>query len=323
MKGYFSRIAKQSGLRYSRGAMDERRSPISESASKTLAPIDVDETVMVEPAPSKRRVTTQRDEPSANVMSEPQARRASPKNITKIDQPITQERPVEALIDAEKKQHLNPKEPVKAAPHKPKKRAIGNVQKASRQEKSLAEPVIEQTTFEETRGELQSDSAEPASRKNEPLEDSSIEKSVPAAEKKNYFAKTAEIIERGDVPAEEIQQIIFREVQQWVADSPDETEVSEIVVEETAPQITKQIVRSSLEQTKFVTEQPAQQDLAKEQIETKNSVAEETFELSIGTINVVVEDEKPKQPEPPSRANTQNTATTDRREFSRLSRHYL
>jgi hypothetical protein len=54
-------------------------------------------------------------------------------------------------------------------------------------------------------------------------------------------------------------------------------------------------------------------------------VAEQTFDLSIGTISVVIEEaEKSPRPEPaPPAAGSQHGTQETKREYSRLSRHYL
>jgi hypothetical protein len=316
MKGYFSRIAKQSGLRFSRGTAKERQSTNAEPTSKHLSPIEVDQTILVAPSESGQPAKSKRLTPRSKITEEPQA----PKRTGKADQPNVAPNPAALSENTEKKPEINETKFVTTSPPATVSSTHEQTASALPTEKAFVEPaVIEQTIVKakESSFEPAPEITEPASVEVKVLKDSSQENIAHDTPEKDYFAKTAEIIERGDVEPEEIRQILFREIQQWAADSPTEAEISETVVEKTEPQVTKQIVRPSFEQTEPISEQ-----VAEERAET-NSLAEQTFELSIGTINVVIEDEKPKQPEPTPRANAQNTAQPAKREYSRLSRHYL
>ena len=316
MKGYFSRIAKQSGLRFSRGTANERPS-IAEPASKNLSPIDVDGTIMVAPSQPNQPTKSERQTSRPKVIGETPTKARDAKRIVEADQPNVAPKHAVPHEHTEKKPEIVETKLITNAP--PENVSLPHEQPATAlpRQKDVVEAVaVEQTPTKETRS-----GSEPPEVKKRVLvdgktqENSSEEKIAIEIGKKEYFAKTAEIIERGDAPAAEIHQILLREVQQWAADPP-EPEISELVVEKAEPQITKQIVSPHLEQTQLIEEQNVS-----EHKETSD-LAEQTFELSIGTINVVIEDEKPKQPEEP-RANIRNATQQPAREFSRLSRHYL
>ena len=128
---------------------------------------------------------------------------------------------------------------------------------------------------------------------------------------------------------EPARAVLFRQIQQWVAagyqappadsEKPDgradtsaETaEHSVIVFERTAP--TPDRTRRSGVRGDAIAEPPA-------------PVAEQRFELSIGTISVIVEGEDARRP--PARAvavppDGQTRQRSSPRQYSRLSRHYL
>lgn len=320
MTGYFSRIAKQSGLRFSRGAAKEPRSTIAEPAGKDVLPIAVDETIMIAPSEPGQPAKAKRDKPRSKITAGPQTKVLPAKKVDEADQPDVAADFAEPEQNVETKPELVETKLVPNLP--PETESSTHVRTASSlpPEEAVVEPAARKQAMPKDKERSPDPAPEVAERvlvEARKTEDSGEEKITHDVANKDYFIKTAEIIERGDAPAAEIHQILLREVQQWAADSPTESEISEGVVEQTGPQITKRIVSPHLEQTQLIGEPNVG-----ERRETSD-LAEQTFELSIGTINVVIEDEKTKQPEPAPRANIQNNTQQPRREFSRLSRHYL
>jgi hypothetical protein len=316
MKGYLSRIAKQSGLRFPTGTVKERRSSIAEPANKHLSPIEFDETILIDPSHPDQSAKRKRQTPRSKITNEPQTKAQAPKRNGKVDQLNVVPNPVALSDNTEKKLEINETKFITTAP--PANVSSTHVQTTSSTDDAkdfAGTSVLERMTGKEV--ESPTEVTERGFVEAKELNKSSEKNIAHDVTKNDYFIKTAEFIERGDVEPAEIRQILFREIQQWAADSPVEAEASETAVEKTEAQITKQIVRPHFEQTESIREQ-----VVNERAET-NGLAEQTFELSIGTINVVIEDEKPKQPEPAPRATNQNTSQPAQREYSRLSRHYL
>lgn len=132
-------------------------------------------------------------------------------------------------------------------------------------------------------------------------------------ERKEYFKQTSEILEKGAANPQEIQQILLREVQEWVSDAPtfDETEIIE----------TNEV--SAKVSPLFEPEKSVVREVSANRQDARQDLEEQNFNLSIGTISIVIEDaEKPSAPQnvPPK---TVNESPKTERQFSRLRRHYL
>ena len=143
--------------------------------------------------------------------------------------------------------------------------------------------------------------------------------SSPEKQPKEYFSKTAEIIEKGETSTAEIQNIIFQEVQEWAAATPDDSEMPlgndpghpEIV-------ITKHFEQSKSPGVIYIRENSSREN------ERLAEPLEQSFDLSIGTISVVIEEaETSAHLAAPPQTNNRPPSTDAKREFSRLSRSYI
>lgn len=308
MKGYFSQIAKQSGLRLT-GQPDLPR-PISKSeASSGSAPLHFEETVMV-PSPLAGENAL-----SASRTSRPDtaaAKKGPAERRTKKERPGTAPVSGSAHVAGDTGEPAGSLTPASMEKNPDTALLPDNPHLAGDRSETAgplpAPRVIEETVFVEERNSSTTLSAE--STKN-------TDRSETQAKK--YFSKTAEIIERGDTEAAEVQKILFQEVQQWVRDSPafDTAEKGPGERPETIL-ITEAARTGPREVTGFRESAPAENA-------ERPRVTEQTFDLSIGTISVVIEEaEKSPRPEPaPPAAGSRHVTQETKREHSRLSRHYL
>jgi hypothetical protein len=160
-------------------------------------------------------------------------------------------------------------------------------------------------------------------RHSEPQPSSALESTTPArsagsaAAPKEFFTRTVELLTGEGTAAADSQAILLREVQEWVAASPIEPPVAPA-----APAM-RDMARAgpvspsrAAEATVIRENRPAEESARQQPLEQR-------FELSIGTIDVIIEEaEKPRATEPrPARA--EKVAPAEERRFSRLSRGYL
>jgi hypothetical protein len=127
-----------------------------------------------------------------------------------------------------------------------------------------------------------------------------------------FFARTAEIVESGAPATQDRQTIVLREVHEWVASSPGTTSAER---------------DESAAGSEFVQPKPRPLAVSREYVEEDSPgqprPVEQSFELSIGTISVIVEKpEKPLLPDPPV-PKPANAAREPEPRFSRLGRSYL
>lgn len=323
MAGYFSRIAKQTGLRFSQPAAKKRQPTMSETAGKDPLPIEVDETKMVAPSQPDQSMRTGRERPRAQTTAASRIRTDASEQLSSAERQVVRKEP--HLNDPtgklqEKRKEIIETDSITLGPSETLKPTGVQPGSGLRVEANLVEAAASHDTItpaDETAVERTLKRREPASSEVRVVGDTSDQEITRDATGKGYFIKTAEIIERGDADPAEIRHVLLREVQEWAAGSTAEAAGSDTVKKEAEPQIAKQVVRPLPERTDLIGE-----NIRNERAETEG-LAEQVFELSIGTINVVIEDEKPKQPEPAPRATTQNAAKPASREFSRLSRRYL
>jgi hypothetical protein len=334
MKGYFSQIAKQSGLRLT-GQQDLPR-PISKSGAPSgLAPLHFEETVMVpSPLPGENAMpaagTAPRD--AAAVRKGPARERR-----TKKEQPGTASMSDSANASRAAGETAGSPPPASMEKNPDTPRFPDNPHAAGDRSETGGPPmkdgnkpatplpgprVIEETVFVEAAG---SGAAKERNSSTAPKWRAGPTKNPGGSEVegKKYFSKTAEIIEKGDTEAAEAQKILFQEVQQWVADSPAAFDMAEKGTGETVETIlTTEAARRGPREVNAVRESEQRENTERAE---RPQVAEQTFDLSIGTISVVIEEaEKSPRPEAaPPAAGSQHVTRETEREYSRLSRHYL
>jgi hypothetical protein len=324
MKGYLSRIATQSGLRFSsKGAVSPRRAR-EPHAGPPPEPLDREETVIVPPPVEsksseagalKRGTTSERPAPE-NIALKPDRKKAmaksDPEQVLAPSAPETTASPVggeTVLITPEteisrKKQALSSDEsPVSTASESAPVELVQSV---------LVEPSsITEQQEKQSPDPSRAVSTEPEAPEKQP--------------EKHYFTRTAEIIgERVAEPAE-VQTILLREIQEWAvagtaSEAADKSVESVAFSSETIK--TKEFVRITEPEAGVV--RIGEKRLPASVPQEASRIDEQSFDLSIGTISVVIEgDERPPQPAPAPRAdNRQNGHDTGRRP-SRLGRNYL
>jgi hypothetical protein len=141
-----------------------------------------------------------------------------------------------------------------------------------------------------------------------------------------FFEKTAEIVEGETAQPEAVQSIVLREVQEWIAAAqPAPSDVSSDATDSALePLDASSQARERQPGTVRIVENRRMQPAPREVREVSTTdFSEQHFELSIGSIHVVVEgEEKPPAPEPAPIAAPPAARETPRR-MSQLSRHYL
>ena len=323
MKGYFSRITKQSDLRFSGQKAPPSLFSAGEPTADNRSPIETEETIIIPPAIPAKRSMGGREARRSETPDVPPKSAAAPEQGENPSRPSVTETPV--IIGGE-----SDKEPVKGrrlvtppvgkvkhpSPVKTENDLLG--------EKPSSEfSVAEQTVFKEpkNRERPMPPTAEPvAVEPLEPKEFTPAESlSSPGKQKKEYFSKTAEIIKKGETGTAEIRNVLFHEVREWVAAAPANREMPAADAPgQPEVTITKQVAQSRSPGVLTVREKSH-----RENVETSEPM-EQSFDLSIGTISVVIEDEeKPAQPVTLPQTNNRQRTQETKREFSRLSRNYL
>jgi hypothetical protein len=300
MSGYFSRIARQGGARIAGDG-----GPRPGTAAKTeshLAPIDHEETVMV---PSR----TPSDVPASKrpaVDDRTRAQKTAKQSTTVID-PATE---------------ISPPQAKRPAPLEPIREAVKLIEPATTQDSSHVSPTPEEKKIETLKP---SESA-----KQIPSHPRTAEAPPEKSTEKKFFEKTVEIVEGQTAEPAEVHTILLREVQEWIAAGQTAThEVIGDVAELTAEPLPDTSLPSEREPgvVRIMEDRRAKAtpELASELVREVSTTDfhEQNFELSIGSISVVVEgDERSPAPAPVHVAAQPARHETPQR-TSRLSRHYL
>ena len=296
MSGYFSRIARQGGARIAGDGGPHARTPTAKTESH-LAPIDREETVIVPPGASS-------DVPASNplaVQDQIHAQKTAKRSTSAID-------PIE----------ISPAEAKRPAPLEPHVEEVKLIEPAATRDPSYSSPT-------------------PEAKKIETLKPIESAKKIPGpphtaktpAEKsteKKFFEKTVEIVEGQAVEPAEVHTILLREVQEWIAAGQTAPhEVIAGVADFAAEPIPDTSLPSEREPGVVRIVEGRRTKAAPELVQevSMTNFSEQNFELSIGSISVVVEgDERPPAPAPMQVAAQPAARETPRR-TSRLSRHYL
>lgn len=321
--GYFASIARQSGVRFS-GDLAPSRARV---ASVPLPePLDLQTTVMV-PAPPEAPAARfearapQHAEPSVDLRERTSRdTRGSTSEESKSPSPPVSVRPPDVRPPGDDERPTG--SPDEERPEKPTSALPGQ----TRALKEDAPPalVIERTRFVAQPGDASGD----GSRADVPV--ASARPSSGDVLPTRHFARTAEFVEGSRANPAEIETVVLREVQEWIAAggesgrgiTEDAVRVSRNPLETDAarPPIAPSpgVARIDVKRNRDVdAEVPAPQTAP---------IEEHRFELSIGTINVVIEGEdRPVQPSrnlSPDRTNRDTRQTTPHH-GSRLSRCYL
>jgi len=139
----------------------------------------------------------------------------------------------------------------------------------------------------------------------------------------SFFSRTAEMIDAPAANPIELQTVLLRELQEWVAAVPD----APAATPERANRIAR--VEIEVERPQVAVMQPVPRDrrlLPAPAVEPTAAIAvqEQNYELSIGAIHVVIEGDQPRHspPPPPARPAARDSRSGDRRPVS-PGRHYL
>jgi len=307
MTGYFSKIARQSGVRL---ANRPALLPGQASAAPPLPPrIDRHEVVMVGPDPSAAMPST-------------------PSRVEAKAIPESQKAPVTEGRERRSEVHQPPPERSDArqkmsAPSEPP--AVRNLE-------------VDPASVD--------DPPPPHSKSNDPVRLEVSDKTVlvppavqpPAqpvktADHVDHFAETIKIMSGREVSKDEASSILVREIHDWIAAGPTEPDVR---VEEVVPrdhavvksenvevlELEPGVVRISGELVTRREAEPKTESFPKP-VEAA-SIHEQTLDLSIGSINVVIEGDPVAalQPQQPA-ARSADTTNQTSRSPSRLRRNYL
>lgn len=309
MSGYFSRIARGGGARFS-GEGVRRTAAIKASTRRHLSPIDSEETLIVsppEPVPSRGAGPGKKKSGDGVIPKQNRGERSG--NRTKAVAGLRE-------ITSSSKSHAN----------------------------ISPTPVAEETHVIEIHAEAHepgTPSVESADR-TEPVPSSSvrhrpkpitsdsnrIDAMRPEPSEKRFFESTAAIVEGQPAEPAEAQTILIREVQEWIAAghipsaeiAPDDTgdravpvRYEERQANEREPGVVRIVDR----------ERPDVSNDGEDMKPPQHSIEEQNFELSIGSISVVVEGED-ALPQPAQPVVTRSAPAKEAsRSTSRLSRHYL
>ena len=302
MSGYFSRIARQGGARIA-GAGGPRPTTAAKTESH-LAPIDHEETVMVPPRASSEVSAAKPFKPNVDVVQD----QTRTRKIVKQSTPA---------ID-----------PVKNSPAEAKRPAP---LEAIREEVKLIEPEVTRDSSHvppfPTPDEKKVDTLKPIeSAKRIPSHSHSAETPPEKSSEKKIFEKTVEIVGGQTAEPSEVHTILLREVQEWIAAGQTAThEVIAGVADFAAEPLPDTSLPSEREPGVVRIVEGRRPKAASELVQEVSTTdfREQNFELSIGSISVVVEgDERSPAPAPAQVAAQPARHETPQR-TSRLSRHYL
>ena len=323
MKGYFSKLAHQTGLRFSGKG---QKLPPPGAARKTAEsfPLHREETILVAPDFSKKESPpsppkTFNSENSPKTAESNQLQMTAPERFVSERPQISNKAQIEDSVSTNF--HEVKSETVNFSASDISKEKTAEPEHTFTGENQSEFSPIEETIFinQEKSGSMENSAPKHPKTSETPQ--------IPTPEKLSqteYFKQTAEFLEKGATDEIEIGQILLREVQQWAADSPALPEIDEI--KETP---SRKIVQESAKDAVKILPLEREAVVIREQFAAKNEdvqiLQEQNFSLSIGTISIVLEDAEKPAPtaDLKSKPKNQNTQRTDERRGSRLSRYYL
>lgn len=322
MKGYFASLAKQSGLRVSGRKTGARPSPAA-ADGPVPAPLHRDETVMA-PPPIETSRTENRAARGKPAQKADVPKKKSERPSVNAPIPVSSKHGPETVRDNEPGEPGTPAKIETISPEVPLLHDTRNIpdpisaagKPVSGDDGASPEIIaVEQQKF------VEQDTASAIPTDHPETTETSQSVTPQTVEQPRFFVKTAEIIERGETDTADIGSILFQEVREWVAGGPAETGTPA-----PAPPAMERVTVSEVTR-----EQPEPGTIVirdgdvHESAEERAPIEEQNFNLSIGTISVIIED--PEKPADPVRVvqneQPQNAPAGAKREFSRLSRNYL
>ncbi len=327
MPNYFSRLAEQSGFQF-KGSQGVRPEVLEKKAGSGLSPLEQEATILSPSQPLEKSSLTLIDsnkhemQPSISkneeIKNEPSEKAPiNPKEIFAQKQVTREVNPIVQNIDSV------------TAPMENKTLAASLFNKAilpvnkmnenslsqeSKEFKSpsavkLADPVEASVPIQDSPQFESAEKQESIVSLLSPLENS---------EKPNYFSRTSEILNQGQIEKQDIHSLILQDVQEWVAASPTDTKTVKSNIEVFNTALNSEPVFSN-----EITD-PLTQNLFRSRNAEVESSLEHNFNLSIGSISIIIDEPtKPQHSEFKSQPQPQPTIPKNENRFSRLSRSYL
>lgn len=324
MKGYFTRIAKQSGLRYI-GQSARTPDVYGSDRRDAIAPIGQEETVLSQSPISEARALFSKDavrapEIEAHRIQErehhtergqvPAVRSQTTGQFASTVPARTVERDGDADFVAPLASGTRPR----ALAEEIAAQGLAHGDFVPVEKAVISVPAQANAAAGDVAGR---GLIEPASRPE--IEPTQFIASERGPENSEFFSKTTAMIERGEVGSVDIQTVFFQEVQDWVASSPLDATKEQGDLERVAADEITEVARPHVKN--FVNSVRSSSPPFREQ---QARPVEQNFELSIGSISVVIEEpEKPRPVEPPAQQNNRVAVQEDGARFSRLNRSYL
>ena len=319
MNGYFSRIAKQTGLRMA-SPVGLASTQSTRPGPRQTQPLESVQTLLIAPSdpagpsssvPEQKLGKTQltADAPSRKSIADRGPALVSPAEVFRA----TENSALEPASDAV-----------------PTVSSASNVFSKSAPAAHHSQPPTKATPVARIPALPPAISADSASATAAPKDPAKEPVALPAeltpraadiAEEKPYFTKTAAALERGDLRSPELRKVLLLEVQEWVSGTRTTHEIPGLNRETEASEADPQ-ARLPVSNTAGVTPRDANQVAGFE----RPTIEEQRFDLSIGTISVVIED--PQKSTPLAELRRPNPAHSGSgresvRPFSRWDRNYL
>ena len=300
MSGYFSRIARQGGARIAGDGGPRPRT--AANTESHLAPIDHEETVMVPPRASSDVPASRRLKPNVDAAQDQTRGQKMAQQSTQSTSAID---PIE----------ISPAKAKRPTPLEPVREEVKLIESAATRDSSHV-PV--------------SPSPTPEGKKIETLQPIESVKKIPAplrtaetppekSTEKKFFEKTVEIVEGQTAEPAEVHTILLREVQEWIA--AGQTAPEDVIADVAEPLTNTSLPKEREPGVVRIVEGRAKPTSQLVQEVTTTDFTEQNFELSIGSISVVVEGDE--RTPAPAQIAAQPAARETPRSTSRLSRHYL
>jgi hypothetical protein len=322
MRGYFSRIAKQCDLRYS-GREAELRPLPSVKPADGFFPLEREETVMVPPPlpgiKTEEAIASDGEHKPHITPALQSAQKVGLGEKPPAHEEVSAQAPAKHNVKVVLKE-----QPTVFAPFENGGNDLPELKKNKSEQDSVSGrfSVFDQTISKESErsnGTRERDRP-PDSREAAGREEVKPSHSAPASDSgnKEYFSRTAGIIDKKEPGTANIQTAVFHDVREWVAASPVDA-----ATEQTHSENLTAVLLSDGAQPR-VPEGVNVRESAQNQCPEHAGLRERSFDLSIGAISVVIEElPKPRQSEPPVRQNSAAAVKAYEPRFLRLTRSYL
>jgi hypothetical protein len=340
MKGYFFRLAQQTGLRFKpntsvahSGGMVEPRGESSAHARFAPKPLHREENVFVSqaqtqtsPNASGRATDNSAPTPLKNHAAEAEARARNPSNQAAQNFSVRESNPAHTQAFEPEGARLFSRAPFDA-PLFAGRIQIQETQAVIEQSAAINETsaspentgmLLQPATDSPSAGEVSSasahasDAALAAPEIREPL----------IAQEPEHFKETAALLESGVQDKELLQNIFLKEIHEWIA-APAGSELDAAHVKPPPALDEKLRHVARIEPDAEVAFEPPR---ARAKERERERLEQHDLSLSIGSISIVIEEPPPSQQPsaaPPQAATRAESSQQGSREFSRLSRHYI